>query len=83
VVIVRSGRISVESRLGRLHVDRPLDAAQVELVVAAIEAVGWDCRHVTEVELTDGCTRVHRIKYNGDGRPLMTDGGVTHEWREV
>lgn len=70
-MIVRGGALRVESRLGPLHVDRQLDATQVELIASAIERVGWEPRYVTEVELSEGGTVVRRVRYNASGVPII------------
>ncbi len=70
-MIVRWGGHVVESRLGPLHVDQPLDATQVELIVRAIEKVGWGADHVSEVALDEGGGWVERVRYDG-GRLART-----------
>lgn len=67
-MIVRAGAVVVESRLGSLHVDRALDAAQVELVCDAIERVGWEPRFVVEVELTEAYAHLVGFETDEDGK---------------
>ena len=57
-----------DTPLGRIHADRQLDAAQLQLVVAALQLMGWEPRLVVEVELTEAGATAVGFETDDDGR---------------
>lgn len=67
-MIVHAGPVVHDTRLGRLHLHRRVNAAQLELIVRTIEHTGVDWRRVMSARIVEGAASLHTIDDEVAGR---------------
>lgn len=81
-LVIHPGRYCLESPVGDLHVDVPLNQEQIASLVSAMKKHGVSLDQITEADISAQGTVTLRGYEFTDGRHVVTEDGdlVEREW---